>query len=185
MSAIMGQGGPQQGPMEPTDAPQKGQPGDSSSAKKITDQIMNSAPPDMRSKIERMVVAGRKIVYDQETAPMLMEQFQNMRGSDADRLAQGTAAIMGLIAENSKGPFPADAATPAAVVLMMDIGDFMEQAGVIDFNDQMIGEAVQELSGYMLKKLGIGPEELKMAQTGQGPQQPQPTQPPGIMGGQQ
>ena len=161
MSAIMGPGGPQQGQVEP----QKGPAG---TAQRIEEEILRSAPPEMRSKIERMVIAGRKIIYDPQTNQMLLEQFQNLpAGSDADRLAQGVASIMSMIAEQSKGPFPADAAMPAAVIIMADVADFLGEAGMIEVTDDLIAEATQALAGYMLKKLGIGPEELAQAQGGQ------------------
>ena len=157
----MGPGGPQQGQVEP----QKGPAG---TAQRIEEEILRSAPPEMRSKIERMVIAGRKIIYDPQTNQMLLEQFQNLpAGSDADRLAQGAASIMSMIAEQSKGPFPADAAMPAAVIIMADVADFLGEAGMIEVTDDLIAEATQALAGYMLKKLGIGPEELAQAQGGQ------------------
>ena len=190
MSALMGPGGPQQPPIE------QGQPQDAqgkqSRPQEIAQQIIDSAPPEMQSSIDRIRQVGRSIMFSPDTHELVLKAYRDMpSGNEPDRLAKSIAALISMIHEKSKGPFPADAAIPASIVLLMDLIDFMDESGELKADDQLIGEATQELTGYMMEKMKIGPDEIKAAQEGRDPA-PQPTaapeqpqQPQGLMRGPQ
>ena len=152
---------------------------------------MAGAPPELRSAIERIVVAGRRMLYDPETNGEILKQFEILRkqtaGGDADAIAQGVAALISMVEGKSKGPMPLEAIPAAATIIMMDAIDFLGEAGKLKVTDDLIAEAQQELQGYLMQKMGIGEEEIRQAQQGAAPQQPMPTQAPqqqrGIMGG--
>ena len=187
MSALMGRGGPQQTPIEPTQQPAQGgqQPTQGSKTQEIANQILESAPPEMRSAIERMREVGKNIMFSPNTHELVLKAYREMpAGDESDRLAKSIAALMSMIQEKSKGPFPVDAAIPTSIVLLMDLMDFMGESGELEVTDELIGQATQETTGYMMEKMGVGPEEVKQAQ--EGGQQPQPTaapveQPQGLM----
>lgn len=147
----------------------------------LRDKIMESAPPELREPIERIVTAGKRLMYDPETHELMLQQLQDMKGgNEADSLAQGIAALMTLIKNESKGPFPLPALVPAAVILLCEAVDFLAEAGRLEPSKELVGQAVEELTGYLMKKMQIGPEQIAAArQAGQkGGPAPEPAAPP-------
>lgn len=201
MAGILDQQGMQEGPGtentpqheggESAPMEQKESAQESPRTQEIRDQIMQGAPPEMKSDIDRIVTAGRRLMFDPKTHQMMLQQLQSMKGgNEADSLAQGIAALMTLIKNEAKGPFPMPAVMPAAVILLMEAIDFLAEAGRIQASDDLIAEATQELTGYLMKKMGIGPEQIRQAQEqaqgqAQGQQGPMPTPAPqgGVVNG--
>lgn len=194
--------GAESAPLEQAEGQQGDQEG-GSRTQEIRDKIMAGAPEEMKSDIDRLVTAGKRLMYDPKTHDLMIKQLQAMKGgSEADSLAQGIAGLMTLIRNESKGPFPFPAVMPAAVILLMEVIDFLAEANRLEPTDEIIGESVHQLSGYLMKKMGIGPKEIQMAKDevakgglGQGghpqptpapqgaPQGPPQGQQPGILGG--
>jgi Ni,Fe-hydrogenase maturation factor len=170
MSAVMGPEGPQQGPpqglLQQTD-PKQEQASQSPITQKIVSGIMDGAPPKLRSSIDRIVTAGKRLMYDPQTHELMVKQLQTLQaGNEADRIAQGIAALISMIAEKSK-------------VLMCDAIDFLAESGKIEVTEDLVAEATQELMGYVMQKLGIGPEQIAQAQAeGQAPPEQLPVEPP-------
>jgi hypothetical protein len=179
MSAVMGPEGPQQGLLQKP-APKQEQASQSPITQKIVSGIMDGAPPKLRSSIDRIVTAGKRLMYDPQTHELMVKQLQTLQaGNEADRIAQGIAALISMIAEKSKGPMPQEAIPPAAQILMCDAIDFLAESGKIEVTEDLVAEATQELMGYVMQKLGIGPEQIAQAQAeGQAPPEQPPVEPP-------
>lgn len=170
-------------PMEQEESAQE-----SPRTQEIKDKIMSGAPPEMRSDIERIVVAGKRYMFDPKTHDLMIKQLQSMKGgNEADSLAQGIAALMSLIQGQSKGPFPLEAMMPAAVILLMEAIDFLAESGRLQPSDELIAESTKELVGYLMKKLKIGPEQIaqakQAAQQGGQAQESEPMPTPAPQGG--
>jgi hypothetical protein len=179
MSAVMGPEGPQQGLLQqkPTEAPAGKE---LTITKQIVQQLMESAPPKLRSAIDRIVTAGKRLMYDPQTHQLMVEQLQNLpAGGEADRVAQGIGSLISMIAEKSKGPMPQEAIPPAAQILMCEAFDFLHESGKLEVTDEMVSEAGEELTGYIMQKLNINQDTIAQAQAeGQAPPEQPPVEPP-------
>ncbi len=169
----------------PTQAPEQQSAAVNPITQQIRDRILETAPPQMRSDIERMVIAGNRMMFDPSTHSLLMKQFKNMPAENAaDRLAQGVAALMTHVRGQSKGPFPMPAIAPAAVMLLMDLIDFFGEQGQLEVTPELVAEATEELTGYLMKKLNIGPEQIQMARdANNGGQMSGPPESQGLLAG--
>ena len=148
----MGPEGPQQQGLLQQPKPQG--PKKSGITQNIVRQIMESAPPQLRTSIDRIVTAGKRLMYDPQTHELMIKQLQNLQaGNVADRLAQGIGALLSMIADKSKGPMPQEAIPPAAQILLCEVFDFLEESGKLEVTEDLVAEATQELTGYVLKKL--------------------------------
>ena len=185
MSALMGPGGPQQVPIEPQQAPQEDEQ-KLSRPQEIAQQVIEAAPPEMRSKIGRMREMGKSIMFSPNTHELVLKAYREMpAGNESDRFSKSIAALISMIKEKSQGPFPLDAAIPAATVLLMDLMDFVGESGEMEITDELIADATQELTGYMMQKMNIGPEEIRAAQQSAQGGSPQPTAAPQAPAGPQ
>ena len=104
----------------------------------------------------------------------------NAKGDPAEVAGSGVAKLMGLLISQSKGTMPMKAAIPAATVLLCEGLSFMEEAGRIKVDKNVLAKAMRALSSGLLQLFGVTPDKLgQMMQK----QKQQPQQPPmGIVG---
>lgn len=110
----------------------------------------------------KLVRAGTKIIYDKAIFDKLSEGLAQSQDVVSE-VAKGLVAVLKLMAQRARGTVPPDALLQAGMALLIDALDFMEQAGLVEVDKNVLGEATQEFIEAMLPVLGLSPDKLEAA----------------------
>lgn len=128
---------------------------------------------------QRVVLAGMKLMFSEQTFPMLKNGLTKDSVPLPQRLAMETAGIFKMLMEKSGKKIPTQLIAPVGLMLLMEMGKFAADAGIAKPNE----DDVKQASSILLKHLHstyAGAQQPAPAQPA--PAQP-PQQPAGIMQG--
>lgn len=145
-------------------------------------QILASVKPQqLTQSIEKVVEAGKKILYSPKTRDLILQELQS-DGNIEDIIGSGVAKLTGLVYQEYKKTLPMEVLMPVNMLLMLEVMDFLEQGGKLEVNNDTLAQTTQATASAMLQLLGITPEKLQeYTQQAQGAQPAQ--QPSGLIGG--
>lgn len=123
-------------------------------------------PPELQEAVQRVVEAGKKIMYSEQTRDMLIEQLST-EGELQEVVGSGIAKLAALLFSEYQQTLPMEVLMPAAFLLMVESLDFLERAGRTEITPDFVAECTQEVSSAILQALGVTPEQLAAAQSGQ------------------
>ena len=161
----------QQGGVPPEQPAQPGQQQGPEDAGAVIEQMrsewMAKTPDNRKDAVERLVLAGQKVMFDPKTHDGIMKQFETIEGqNDTHRIAMGVGGLMKLLADKSKGPLPVPALVPAAAILSLDALEFLGEAGMVEVTVETAKQVVLDTGAVMSEKLGVGtPEKLGEVET--------------------
>lgn len=176
-------------PQAPTDAPDsQGTPMTPQSISAMQAAIMAKVAPQDQQAMSRIVLAGTKVLYDPKTSNMLMEEIKSNEPTDK-KLAGGSAGLMALLNQESKGQIPPQVYIPAGSILLLDIAKTMIQGGEA-VTDQDVRDGIDQMSAVIQAKHGVPPQAIAQNLGGQQASMPPPSgmaapsmAPPGTMQG--
>jgi hypothetical protein len=152
------------------------------------DLLRSKIPPNLRVAVQKIVMAGLKIMYDPQTHFMMVHTIKT-NADPSEAAGMGVTQLITIMYKQSKGTMPIDAIPLAAVLLVCDALDFMEKAGVCKVTPDILARATQTVIAYLMQKVGMTPQKMvQMVKNAQGGQQSPPgTQPaaPGTVAPQQ
>lgn len=156
----------------------------------IQASIRAKTPPNLRVAVQKIYVAGMKVMYSPDTHQLMLKNLQNQALDPGTAVGKGVAALITLLFQQSKGTMPIPAVPLAAVLLVCEALDFMEKSKLAQVTPQVIDTAVQTVIAMLMQKVGLTPQKMMQiaAQARNGgvpqPQQPQPQpQPPAQQSG--
>lgn len=120
--------------------------------------VKESLDPQKASQLDRIVVAGMKVMFSKETHHLMLDELD----SDApvsDKLAQGIAKLMIMLYEQSSGTMPPDLIIPAAGILMAKAVEFMVKSGEQVTEDDF-SVAMGEMVKIVFKQAGASEQEI-------------------------
>jgi len=124
-------------------------------------KILESVQPqELTQAIEKVVEAGKKILYSPKTRDMVMQELQT-EGDIEDVIGSGVAKLTGLVYVEYKKTLPMEVLMPVSMLLMLEVLDFLEQGGKIQVNNDTLAETTQATASAMLQLLGVTPEKLE------------------------
>lgn len=152
---------------------------------KVEQAVLEKVPQDKVNAFQRIVAAGEKIMYSDQTRQMLANQL-NQQGDPAEIAGEGVAKLFALMFKESRNTMPMDAGILASQVLLCEALDFLEKTGRVQITNEVIGDATQAMIAYLLQMFGVSPDKLtQMMQAGAdahgGQQQPAQPAPAGIV----
>lgn len=115
-------------------------------------------PEKMREAFDRIVLAGKKVIYSKETAPMV-DQYLSSGASIAEKLGGGVANVVVMLDNKAQGAIPKDILIPAATVLLFDAADFMRRTGT-KVTTEDIGKAYEMMFYGIFEAYGMKPEQV-------------------------
>lgn len=120
-----------------------------------------NVPKDLAKPYAVAVEAGVKLLFSPETIDQTMEYMGD--GQDAPKkLAQGVAAIVGMIYKESNGTMPGQIIIPVGVELIGHVVEAARKAG-LEVSDADAAEGVAEYIKTILQQSGATPEQMQQA----------------------
>lgn len=133
-------------------------------------------PPQLQQAYERVVMAGKKIMYSEQMQPHMKELLKG-KGSIGDKLGDGVVMLMGLLYAQSNHTLPPGVVIPAATELVVEAADFLRKAGM-KVTDHDIAEGIAAMIAQVMQRAKISPDQLRQSfQQQQQQQQPVPGMP--------
>jgi hypothetical protein len=114
--------------------------------------------PQQAGQLQRIVLAGRKVMFSKQSHHMMIEQLQGP-GPIAQKLGEGTAGLMALLMQESKNSLPPSLLIPAGMVLLAYAADFLRKSGQ-KVSDADIGEAINVMTSAILHAGGVDADKL-------------------------
>lgn len=128
--------------------------------------------------LQRVVLAGTRLMYDPKIFPTF-EQGMQGDGPLPQKLAVQAVGLLKILMDKSNGTMPKNVLIPAAVALMLEMGDFLVKAKVARPTEDDMKQAVQLVIQMVMKVFG-GPAPGAQPPTGPAPAPAQPA--PGMIG---
>ena len=126
--------------------------------------------PELRPVIDKIVKAGQEVMFSKETRGMLTKQLAN--GISPEAIGAGIAKLMGILFNQSKNTMPMQAMAPAATVLLCDALQFLEDAGAVTVDKNLLTDSTKAMGSSLLQLFGVTPEKLQGMVNKAQPQQP-------------
>ena len=142
--------------------------------------ILKKADPRLVPVINKLVSAGKTVMYSKQTRGMMIKQLGT--GDDPELIGSGIAKLIGILYNQSKKTAPLQALIPAAVLLLVEGLDFLEKAGTVQISNDFLAECTMAMGSSVAQMFGATPEQLQgMVNKGK-PAAPSPATPqPGIL----
>jgi hypothetical protein len=114
--------------------------------------------PGQREPLERIVAAGKKVLYSEQTHATVMERL-NGKEPLPQTIGSGVAGILTMLVSEAQGALPNELLVPAGLVLVAEAADFLRQTGQ-QVSDADIGNAIQVMVGEILRAAGADPDKV-------------------------
>lgn len=127
-------------------------------------------PPEQAETFEKVVAAGRKLLYSEQLAPDIQETL----ASDApmgEKLGGGVVSLLAILMTKTNGAIPPQLLIPAGVALVTEAGDMLEEAGA-EVSDNDVAEGVAVMVETLLQRAGVSLDQVpQLLQQGGAPAQ--------------
>jgi hypothetical protein len=124
---------------------------------KVRQRVESKLPPQLQDGVQRIVVAGMKILYDRSTQSAVQKIYDAIAkgGFQPQAIATGMVNLLGMIAQGSKGKMPVHAAYPAGVILLTYVLDDLAQTRGLTITDQLVKDIGKHMAQLFVKAFGI------------------------------
>lgn len=149
--------------------------------------LMQKVNPKLVPAVTKVVAAGRRIMYSDQTRQMAVQQLKQAK--DPASIGAVVAKLAAVLMNQAHGTIPPSVLFPAAMQLLMEALGFLEEAGAVQITTEFLAQCTQELGSAFLQVMGVTPDKLDQMMANKGaPAQPeapaQPATPPaGIVEG--
>jgi len=132
--------------------------GNDLSAEAVSNNI--KMPPELQEAYDRVVIAGMKIMFSEESHKMML-QFMDEEGPADEKLGKGIAGLMLILFKESNETIPPQVIIPAAVQLLMRAAEFAKQSGMGEISNKDIAGGIELMIAIILEKFGVDPSQFK------------------------
>lgn len=129
----------------------------------VKSNIEQHTPPELKEIVDRLVLAGMKMMFDEKTNQFVMAEFKKL-GGDAQAVPVAISALITQLLARTKGRMPPPAIVPATLILLMEALAFLDEGGVIKVDADVISDCTEDTAAYLMQKLGLdSPEQIARA----------------------
>lgn len=112
-----------------------------------------------RDAFDRLVKAGTKIIYSQQTFAKLSQHMRASKDPVSD-VAKGMVAVLNIMAHRARGTIPHAPFLQAGMALLLDALDFLEQSGMLKVDNAVLDRATEEYVEALLPTVGLTRERM-------------------------
>ena len=176
MKPFMDQAKPMQGPQEntegePAQAVEEPENAAGQPQGGFKSPVNKALPPELQPVFERVVIAGQKIMYSEQMKPEIDKLMAESKPIE-QKLAEGVARLMAVVVQQAKN-MPPQVIMPAAIELVYDAADFVQESGLAQVTDDQKKAAAQYVVVLLAKGAGASDEQVMGMFGGQGAQDTQ------------
>lgn len=142
------------------------QEGGKINAQKIRAKIQ--VPSNLQQAYQRVVVAGGKFLFDPRTHELALKSLKEGDGPIGDRLGNGLAGLMSMLFQQSNKTIPPQIILPAAVDLLGQAAEFIQEAGVEPITAKDLARATVVMISSLTKMFGGDPSKFEQMAGGGG-----------------
>lgn len=136
-------------------------------SEKMQEAILGALGEREQEVIQRVTLAGRKVLFDPNTHKPLFESLNKSEGF-------GVAQLMLLLFDRSKKSIPKGALIPAGAILLVKALEFTEKAGIKKVDDGMLTIELQKMIVKIMDRFDKTFKDKVAQKTGQAQPQEQP-----------
>lgn len=125
-------------------------------------EMAAAIPKNLQEAFTRVVKAGMKVMFSEQTHDMMMEQL-SQDGELPQVLGEGIAGLMLILYKKSNETMPPEIIIPSGIYLLSEGADFMETIMGEEMPPDIIADAVEVMTSILMEKFGIKKENFNMA----------------------
>jgi hypothetical protein len=127
-------------------------------------QIAKDIPPDLQEAFARIVKAGMKVMFSEQTHDLMMEQL-SQDGEMQQVLGEGIAGLMLLLFKKSNQTMPPQLLVPAGIYLLAEAADYAEKIMKEKMPPEIMADSIQVMTDIIFEKMGVPKDKLNAAMT--------------------
>jgi hypothetical protein len=116
-------------------------------------------PPEMRDAYQRVVVAGKKMMYAPETAEAIHGIVLDDKIPMANKLGEGVANLVVMMDNQGNGTIPKDVLIPVGVTLMFEAADYLFEVGM-EVTEKDLSDGMEMMVYSIFDAYGVPQEEV-------------------------
>lgn len=132
--------------------------GEELTTERVSENIQ--VPPELQEAYERVVIAGMKVMFSEQTHRILLKELQR-EAPIAERLAYSASGAVLILFAESNQTMPPQVVIPAAVELLMQAVDFVRKSGFAKVTNKDVGDAMELTITTILEKFGGTPDKIE------------------------
>jgi len=144
---------------------------------KLQEAILGAASEPEQNIIQRVAIAGQKILFDKKTHQPLFDDMMSGEGDMGDKLGSGVSSLMLLLLDQSKGSMPRGVLHPAGAIILAKAAEFTSKAGMGEIDDATFSTALEVMAVKLMDKFDQSFRDKVASKTGGQPAQPEQAQP--------
>lgn len=129
---------------------------------KIAKTIESGLHPALKEPVERIVLAGMKLLYDEKTHERIVKPIYRalqQNNFQPNLIANGMVNFLGTLFKASRGAMKIEAAYPAGIILLTYVLDDLEQSYGLTVTKEMVKAIGSEMVAPFIKAFGLKPED--------------------------
>lgn len=122
--------------------------------------IEKGVPPDQQEAYQRILIAGMKVLFSQQTHGALVQGLEQSQDPIGD-VGKGAVGLIMTLFKESKGTMPAKAMIPAGMALLLNALDYVDSTGIAKIGKPELDHATEVFINTLMPKVGLTPDRMQ------------------------
>ncbi|PPD48389.1 MAG: hypothetical protein CTY14_02180 [Methylotenera sp.] len=126
----------------------------------ISEQISQSMPKEFQEAFARVVKAGMKVIFSEETHEDIIQLLSKSEGDIGEMLGGQIANLMAMLYQKSNNTIPGEVIVPAGIYLLAQASEFLEKVTDEEISPEIISVAMQTMIDSLMRGFGVDPQQF-------------------------
>lgn len=126
----------------------------------ISEQISQSMPKEFQEAFARVVKAGMKVIFSEETHEDVIQLLSKSEGDVGEMLGGQIANLMAMLYQKSNNTIPGEVIVPAGTYLLAQAAEFLETVTEEEMAPEIIAQAMQTMIDSLMRGFGVDPQKF-------------------------